>query len=138
MAETRSESSPLHSPLPRAEGHPAALRQRKRDMAQMAAQKSLSTAKSAVDNILQIQSKHKMKMADIDLEETEDYSRRIGRQVGSMLDAYVTLLMMVTFTVYCIWELSVILDEFVASQNSKDVLVSLVDKRGLEPADFGL
>jgi len=34
-----------------------------------------------------------------------------------MLDAYVTLLMMVTFTVYCIWELSVILDEFVASQN---------------------
>jgi len=36
-------------------GSGAALRQRKRDMAQMAAQKSLSTAKSAVDNILQIQ-----------------------------------------------------------------------------------
>jgi len=34
-----------------------------------------------------------------------------------MLDTYVTLLMMVTFTVFCIWELSVILDEFVALQN---------------------
>ena len=31
------------------------------------------------------QSKHKMKMADIDLEETEDYSRRIGRQVLLLL-----------------------------------------------------